>query len=157
MKFNELNLTKKKSEVRVGRGISAGRGKTAGRGTKGQKARTGKKLRAGFEGGQNPLMMRTPKLKGFKSKRVPAQVVYSENLSLLSGKIADNFSLAAAGLIADPYHPVKIITRGEVGKAFTVQVQSASKTAIAAIEKAGGTFSAQAIPQRESTAPATEA
>lgn len=151
MKFNELNLTKKKSIIRVGRGISAGRGKTAGRGTKGQKARTGKKIRAGFEGGQNPLMSRIPKLKGFKSRRVGAQVVYTGNLQLVPGKTIDNFTLFEAGLIADPYHTVKIITRGDVAKGLKISVQKASSSAIEAIEKAGGTFAPADTPRHISS------
>lgn len=157
MKFHELDMQKKTNKTRVGRGISAGQGKTAGRGTKGQKARTGKKIAPGFEGGQNPLMMRIPKLKGFKSKRAKAQVVYTENLQLVSGKVIDNFTLTEASLIANPYHAVKIITRGEVAKAFTVKVQNASKSAIELIEKAGGTFEAVAVPKREKTAEKKEA
>lgn len=148
MKFNELAKTKKPNKLRVGRGISAGRGKTAGRGTKGQNARTGKKLRAGFEGGQNPLMTRIPKLKGFKSKRAKAQIVYTENLQLVNAKTINNFSLFEAGLIADPYHAVKIITRGDVAKAAAVKVQSASKAAEAAIIKAGGSFEQVSVPKR---------
>lgn len=151
MKIHELDITKKPAKTRVGRGISAGKGKTAGRGTKGQNARTGKKLRPGFEGGQNPLMQRIPKLKGFKSKRAKAQIVYTENLQLVSGKVIDNFTLTESGLIANPYHAVKIITRGDVAKAFTVKIQSASASAVTAIEKAGGTFESVAVPQREKT------
>lgn len=151
MKFHELNTPKKPGRTRVGRGISAGGGKTAGRGTKGQNARTGKKLRPGFEGGQNPLMLRLPKLKGFKSSHVKAQIVYTENLQLVGGKTVDNFSLASAGLIADPYHAVKIITRGSVAKVFTVKVQQASRSAAAAIVKAGGTFESTAVPKRSVT------
>lgn len=151
MKIHELDMHKKQSKTRVGRGISAGKGKTAGRGTKGQKARTGKKLRPGFEGGQNPLMMRIPKLKGFKSPRAKAQIVYTENLQFVPGKTIDNFTLTEAGLIANPYHAVKIITRGEVKKAFVVKVQNASKSAVELIEKAGGTFEATTVPQREKT------
>ncbi len=148
MKVHELTVESKKNNTRVGRGISAGKGKTAGRGTKGQKSRTGKKLRAGFEGGQNPLMMRIPKLKGFKQWRAQAQVVYTKNLSLLKGKTADNFTMFEAGLIADPYHSVKVITKGEVSKAYDLKVQSASKSAVELIEKAGGTFTSVAVPQR---------
>lgn len=151
MKFHELDMQKKAAKTRAGRGISAGKGKTAGRGTKGQKARTGKKLRPGFEGGQNPLMMRIPKLKGFKSSRAKAQIVYTENLQFVGGKTVDNFTLTEAGLIANPYHAVKIITRGEVKKAFTVKVQNASKSAAELIEKAGGSFENVAVPQREKT------
>ncbi len=156
MKFHELDMTKKKSKNRVGRGISAGQGKTAGRGTKGQKARTGKKIRAGFEGGQNSLMTRIPKLKGFKSHFAKAQVVYTENLQLVGGKVIDNFTLTEAGLIAQPFAAVKIITRGEVSKAFTVKVQGASASAVELIEKAGGSFEKTAVPQREA-APTEEA
>ncbi len=148
MKFHELNVEKKKSKTRVGRGISAGKGKTAGRGTKGQKSRTGKKLRPGFEGGQNPLMRSIPKLKGFKSSRAKSQVVYTENLALVKGKSIDNFSLFEAGLIGDPYHATKIITRGAVAKAYDIKVQGASKSAVVEIEKAGGSFSATTVPQR---------
>lgn len=151
MKFHELDMSKKKSKTRVGRGISAGQGKTAGRGTKGQRARTGKKLRAGFEGGQNSLMTRIPKLKGFKSHYVKAQVVYTENLQLVDGKVIDNFTLTEAGLIGNPYAAVKIITRGDVSKAFTVKVQGASASAAELIKKAGGSFEKTAVPQREKT------
>lgn len=151
MKFHELDMQKKQTKTRVGRGISAGKGKTAGRGTKGQKARTGKKLRPGFEGGQNPLMMRIPKLKGFKSPRAKAQIVYTENLQFVSGKNIDNFTLTEAGLIANPYHAVKIITRGDVKKAFSVKVQNVSKSAQQLIEKAGGSFESTEVPQRAKT------
>lgn len=149
MKVHELNGQDGKNKKRVGRGISAGQGKTAGRGTKGQKARTGKKIRPGFEGGQNPLMMRIPKLKGFKSHRPKPQIVYTENLQMLTGKTVDNLTLTEAGLIASPFHGVKIITRGEVKKAYNVKVQAASASAVAMIEKAGGTYEAVPTPQRE--------
>ena len=89
MKFNELQVGRNKSGKRVGRGISAGQGKTAGRGTKGQGARTGSSKRPGFEGGQNPLMQRLPKLPGFKSKAVRAEVVYTSQLDQFAGKTAD--------------------------------------------------------------------
>ena len=151
MKFHELDMQKKKSKNRVGRGISAGQGKTAGRGTKGQNARTGKKLRAGFEGGQNSLMTRIPKLKGFKSFKAKAQIVYTGNRQFVEGKLVDNFTLTEAQLIANPYHAVKIITRGEIKKVFTVKVQGASKSAVELIEKAGGSFESVAVPQRAVT------
>lgn len=140
MKFNDLQVDGHKDRKRVGRGISAGQGKTAGRGTKGQGARTGHKHYATFMGGQGPLMQRVPKRHGFKSLRVPAQVVYTDMLSGLADKTADNMSLTEAGLIVSPYHAVKIILRGEVTGKVTVKVQAASKGAVAAIEKAGGSF-----------------
>lgn len=140
MKFNELETTANKDKKRVGRGISAGQGKTAGRGTKGQKARTGKKIRATFMGGQGPLVRRIPKKRGFKSLRVPAQVVYTDQLEALAGKTADNMTLAEAGLITTPYHTVKVITRGELTGKVDVKVQAASKGAQEIIAKAGGSF-----------------
>jgi large subunit ribosomal protein L15 len=86
MKYNELNIEANKSKTRVGRGIAAGKGKTAGRGTKGQHSRTGSTRRPGFEGGQNPLMQRLPKLRGFKSFKVPAETIYTGQLEQFGGK-----------------------------------------------------------------------
>lgn len=146
MKVHELQVDGHKDKKRVGRGISAGGGKTAGRGTKGQKARTGKKIRATFMGGQGSLMQRIPKHRGFKSLHVPAQVVYTDMLSELAGKVANNKSLAEAGLISTPYHTVKIILRGEVTGKVDVKVQAASQGAKEAIAKAGGTFEKAEVP-----------
>jgi large subunit ribosomal protein L15 len=151
MKFNDLTLTIKKNKIRPGRGISAGRGKTAGRGTKGQNARTGKKLRAGFEGGQNSLMTRVPKLKGFKSKRTKAQIVYTGNLQLVNGKNINNQTLFADGLIGSEFQAVKIISRGEIKGAYKVSVQAISASAKAAIEKAGGSVEVSETPKRQAT------
>ncbi|MES2970791.1 MAG: 50S ribosomal protein L15 [Patescibacteria group bacterium] len=139
MKFHELNVTANEKARRVGRGISAGRGKTAGRGTKGQNSRTGNGRRPGFEGGQNPLMQRLPKLRGFRSIRVKMEALYTGQLGQFSGTV-DNFTLASAGLISSPYVQVKLITKGEVTKKVTVKLQAASVTAIAAIQKQGGSF-----------------
>jgi len=156
MKIHELNATPNKDRKRVGRGISAGGGKTAGRGTKGQNARTGKKLRAGFEGGQLPLMKRIPKKRGFRSIRVPAQVVYTNQLDNLKGKTADNQTLAEAGLVATPYHAVKIVLQGELKKAVTVKVQGATAGAVEAIKAAGGSFEKVETPRKASTKKKTE-
>lgn len=145
MKFNDLTVSKSKSAKRVGRGISAGQGKTAGRGTKGQKARTGSSRKPGFEGGQNPLMQRLPKLHGFKSHRVKAENVYTGQLDGLKGKTVDNFTLAEAGLVTNPHVSVKLLVKGELSKAVTVKLQAASENAVAAIQKAGGSF--EATPQ----------
>lgn len=139
MSYNNLQVQAKKSSKRVGRGISAGQGKTAGRGTKGQKARAGFSQRPGFEGGQNPLMQRFPKLRGFTSHRVAPEVVYTGDLDQL-GSTVDNVALADAGLVTSTYCRVKIVVKGEVAKKHIVSLQGASKTAIAAIEKAGGSF-----------------
>lgn len=139
MGYHNLQVASKKSPKRVGRGISAGQGKTAGRGTKGQKARTGFSQRPGFEGGQNPLMQRFPKLRGFTSHRVAPEVVYTGDLDQLGANV-DNAALAEAGLVSSAFCKVKIVVKGEVSKKHTVSLQAASKTAIAAIEKAGGSF-----------------
>ena len=145
MKYNDLKVEKNTRPSRKGRGISAGQGKTAGRGTKGQKARTGhRKMPAGFMGGQRAIMQAVPKLKGFKSFHPKAEVVYTDRLNDLKGKI-DNFVLAAHSLISSPYVKVKIITRGELTAKIDLETQFASKTAIAAIKKAGGSFKQVAI------------
>ena len=150
MKYNELQIAANKDRKRVGRGIAAGGGKTAGRGTKGQKARTGKKLRATFSGGSGALVRRAPKGKGFKSIKAPAQVVYVDHLNAFKGKTVDNFTLAEAGMIADPFAAVKIIARGEITVPVTLQVSGASKSVQAAITKAGGTFVKTAVPLKVS-------
>lgn len=149
MKYNELQVSANKSKIRVGRGIAAGRGKTAGRGTKGQGARTGKKLRATFQGGQNSIVKATPKTRGFKSLAKPAQVVYLDHLNDLAGDV-DNFRLFEEGYISTPFHKVKVISRGELNEKVVLKVQAASKSAIAAIEKAGGKFEKVATPLKQS-------
>lgn len=150
MKYNELQVMANKDRKRVGRGIAAGQGKTAGRGTKGQGARTGKKLGAMFQGGSGPLVRRTPKARGFKSLKSPAQVVYLDHLNAFKGKTADNFTLFEAGLIATPFHTVKIISRGELTEKVTLRVQGASASVKAAVEKAGGSFEAVPTPIKKS-------
>lgn len=152
MKYSDLNLTKNKSGKRVGRGIAAGQGKTAGRGTKGQKSRTGSSRKPGFEGGQNPLMQKLPKLRGFKSHKPSAEVVYTGQLDSISDKIIDTTVLAEAGLASSPYVTVKLIVKGELTKPKTVRLQTASAQAIAAVEKAGGSFEATARTGRTATA-----
>lgn len=147
MKIHELQVDSHKTKRRVGRGISAGQGKTAGRGTKGQNARTGKKLRPTFMGGQGSLMQRIPKKRGFKSFRVPAQVVYTGQLEVLAGKTADNNTLYEAGLVNTPFHVVKIIVGGELKGKVAVKVQAASSGAQEAISKAGGSFVKTDVPQ----------
>lgn len=150
-KYNDLDVSSSKSRKRVGRGISSGYGKTAGRGTKGQGARTGKKLGATFTGGQLPLVQGIPKLRGFKSKRVPAQVVYSDQLNDIKGAKVDNHKLHEAGLIATPFHSVKIIARGDLTSKATVEVAGMSAGVMAALEKNGGKFVKTAVPLQKST------
>lgn len=153
MKVHELNVSSHRARKRVGRGISAGQGKTAGRGTKGQKARTGHKFGPTFMGGQGPIVQRLPMLRGFKSIRTPAQVVYTNQLEAFKGKTADNFTLAEAKLIATPYHTVKIILKGELTAAVSIKAQGASKGALEAITKAGGSFEKVATPIKQSRKP----
>ncbi len=157
MKYNELQLTANRDKKRVGRGISAGGGKTAGRGTKGQKARTGKKLAATFQGGQRALVQAVPKARGFKTLRTPAQVVYLDHLNAFKGKLVDNMSLFEAGLIATPFHTVKVIARGELTEKVDLKVQAASKSVQEAIKKAGGTFEKIATPLKQSSKEAEKA
>jgi large subunit ribosomal protein L15 len=124
-------------KTRVGRGEGS-KGKTAGRGTKGTKARN--QVPSNFEGGQMPLHMRLPKLKGFTSPfRVEYQVV---NLDRLSGLYPDGGEvtvedLAAKGAVR-PGRPVKVLGDGEAGAAFTVSAHKFSKSAREKIEAAGG-------------------
>ncbi len=148
MKYNDLVVEKNTRPSRKGRGISAGQGKTAGRGTKGQKARTGhRKMPAGFMGGQRAIMQAVPKLKGFKSIHPKAEVVYTDRLNELSGKV-DNYALAEAALISSPFAKVKVITRGELTSKIELETQFASASAVEAIKKAGGSFKKVAILKR---------
>ncbi|MBQ6414366.1 50S ribosomal protein L15 [Candidatus Saccharibacteria bacterium] len=140
MKYNDLVVEKNARPSRKGRGIAAGQGKTAGRGTKGQKSRTGhRKMPTGFMGGQRAIMQAVPKLKGFKSFHAKAEVVYTDRLNELSGKV-DNVKLAEVALISSPYVKVKVITRGELKSKIELETQFASKSAVEAIKKAGGSF-----------------
>jgi large subunit ribosomal protein L15 len=150
MKYNELQPAPKKSPKRVGRGIAAGQGKTAGRGTKGQGSRTGSSKKPGFEGGQNPLMQRLPKLHGFKSFKVRAENVFTDQLNDL-GATVDNQVLADKGLVSSPYVRVKLLNRGEVTAKVTVTLQGASETAVEAVQKAGGSFKATGRVARPTT------
>ena len=148
MKYNDLVVEKNTRPTRKGRGIAAGQGKTAGRGTKGQKARTGhRKMPAGFMGGQRAIMQAVPKLKGFKSFHPKAEVVYIDSLNELSGKV-DNYVMAEAGLISSPFVKTKVISRGELKSKVELETQFASKTAVEAIKKAGGSFKKVAILKR---------
>jgi large subunit ribosomal protein L15 len=126
-----------KRKKRVGRGIAGKGGKTAGRGTKGQKAK--RTIPATFEGGQMPLHMRLPKLKGFNNPfRVEYQginldVIEESELSEISPAILHGKGLAHKGAL------VKVLGRGELTRAVTVKAHAFSKSAEAAITAAGGT------------------
>jgi len=156
MKYNQLDIAKHKSGKRVGRGIAAGQGKTAGRGTKGQMSRTGSSKRPGFEGGQNPLMQRLPKLPGFTSHKTRMEVIYTGQLDAFSGKTADAEALAAAGLISSAFVKVKVISKGEVTKKVTVKAQAISASALAAVQSAGGSYEKVKINARPASVKKTE-
>jgi large subunit ribosomal protein L15 len=128
----------KKKKIRVGRGEGGRRGKTAGRGTKGLKARS--KLRPGFEGGQTPLAMRLPKLKGFKNpnKEMFAIVNLSAFEAFDSGSEVTPEGLREMGLIRHRGR-VKVLAEGDLDKALTVKAHAFSASARQKIEKAGGT------------------
>ena len=143
MQLNDLRPAEgaKKARKRIGRGNASGHGTTAGRGTKGQLSRTGGGKGAGFEGGQQPLAMRLPKLPGFTNRN---RVEYAPvNVSRLEEKFADGdtvdtASLIAAGIIKREYELVKVLGNGEITKKLTVKVDKVSASAKAKIEAAGG-------------------
>jgi len=127
---------------RLGCGESSGHGKTSGKGHKGQKARSGGSIRLGFEGGQMPLIRRLPK-RGFNNAqfKIRFAVVNLDSLNAFdNGATVNEASLLEAGLIRRPYDAVKILGSGELTKKLTIDVDKASETAKAAIEKAGGSL-----------------
>lgn len=146
MELNELtdNQGARHRKMRVGRGIGSGKGKTCGRGGKGQTARTGVAIK-GFEGGQMPLHRRLPK-RGFNNiSRVEYAVLNVQDLQraidakkLDAKKDVTREALVAAGLIKATALEVKLLGKGAITSNVTVEVAKASKTAIAAVEKAGG-------------------
>jgi len=146
MELNKIadNPGARHNRKRVGRGIGSGLGKTAGRGGKGQTARKGG-AKPGFEGGQMPIYRRLPK-RGFNK---PNAVHYNEiNIGLVERAIAANKldakspvtleALVAAGVINRPLAGVRLLGKGELTSKVTFEVHHASKGAIAAVEKAGG-------------------
>jgi len=147
MRIHELNTKRSRQPIRKGRGISAGRGKTAGRGTKGQNSRTGGGVRPGFEGGQNPLSARLPKLAGFNSRRQPAQAITTGDLNRVKAKTINNQVLAEAGVVDSPDRPIKVIAGGKLTAAKTVNLQGASPAADKAISRAGGQFIISPAPK----------
>ncbi|EQB17592.1 MULTISPECIES: 50S ribosomal protein L15 [Novosphingobium] len=147
MKLNDIrdNAGARHRRIRVGRGIGSGKGKTAGRGQKGAKARSGVSIN-GFEGGQMPLHMRLPK-RGFSNKKFAKD--YAEvNLGMIqkaieSGKldisgVVDHAVLQAAGLARGGKDGVRLLAKGELTEKVEFNVAGASKSAVAAVEKAGG-------------------
>ena len=146
MSLNNLRPPKgaKHAKKRVGRGQGSGNGKTAGRGHKGQKSRSGYKFKRGFEGGQMPLHRRVPK-RGFHNPfRVEYEVVNLDTLGLRfdAGTVITPELLREQRLVPNGKALVKVLGRGEVGKALTVRVHKFSKEAAAKIAAAGGTAEA---------------
>jgi large subunit ribosomal protein L15 len=169
MKLHDLRPAEgsRKKRMRVGRGIAAGKGKTAGRGTKGQKARTGGTIQPWFEGGQTPIHVRVPKLRGFRNPfRIEYEVVNVGRINDLAetgildapelaaaadtaktpakaGKPAPvtitSDILAAVGLVRSLDKPLKVLGHGDVTRSLFVVADAFSKSAIAKIESAGGT------------------
>jgi large subunit ribosomal protein L15 len=143
MKQHEMKAPKgaRHAVRRLGRGISMGQGKTGGRGTKGQKARTGGSIPGWFEGGQTPIHMRIPKMRGFKNRfRSPFVAVNVDRLSdyALDGKVTPD-TLAAKGLVRTDAK-IKILANGEVNGKFEVHAHAVSATARDKIESAGGSI-----------------
>jgi large subunit ribosomal protein L15 len=147
MKLSDIadNAGSRKKRMRVGRGIGSGKGKTAGRGGKGQTARSGVRIK-GFEGGQMPLHRRLPK-RGFTNI---FRVEYAEiNLDRIQQAVDSKLidvketvnveSLVKSGVIRRAKGGVRLLGRGELKAKLAVEVHGASKSAIAAVEKAGGT------------------
>lgn len=132
----------RKSRRRVGRGISSGQGKTAGKGTKGQLARSGPGLPGWFEGGQTPIHMRIPKMRGFKNTRFRSSYV-GVNVGRLGeyavdGKVTPE-TLAAKGLVRADAR-VKVLAEGDVKERYEVHAHAVSATARQKIESAGGSI-----------------
>jgi large subunit ribosomal protein L15 len=161
MRLNQLsdNLGSRKARIRVGRGIGSGKGKTAGRGGKGQTARTGVAIN-GFEGGQMPLHMRMPK-RGFNNvHRLNYVEVNVGRLQqavdagkLEAGATVDGAALVAAGVIRRQRDGVRLLAKGEITAKLSIKVAGASKAAIAAVEKAGG--SVEVTAPKKAAAPET--
>jgi large subunit ribosomal protein L15 len=160
MKLSDIadNAGSRKKRMRVGRGIGSGKGKTAGRGGKGQTARSGVRIK-GFEGGQMPLHRRLPK-RGFNNIfRVEFAEINLDRLQdAIDAKLVDvketvnAESLVKSGVIRRAKGGVRLLGRGELKARLNIEVHGASKSAIAAVEKAGGTIKILAPVEKEGEA-----
>ena len=174
MKLHDLRPAEgsSRAKTRVGRGIAGGKGKTAGRGTKGQKARAGGSIPAWFEGGQTPLHMRIPKLRGFKNAfKVRYEIVNLGDIARLAelgrfepgempnaGTKSKNPApitvnaeiLRGVGLVRTVKKPLKVLGggEGELSTALFVVADSFSRSAISKIEAAGGSVSVLEVPKK---------
>ena len=142
MRINDAQPQKgsKKRPRRVGRGISAGQGASAGLGMRGQNSRSGAGTRPGFEGGQQPLYRRVPKLKGFPiiNRKEYTTINVSRLTSLSANTEVTLTSLKEAGVITAVNGPLKILGDGELNIALKVQAAAFTATAKSKIEAAGG-------------------
>ena len=146
MKLNELsdNPGAAKKRMRVGRGPGSGKGKTAGRGIKGQKSRSGVAIK-GYEGGQMPLYQRLPK-RGFNNINRKRYAVV--NLGLIqkfidAGKLGEEITeteLVDSGLVRRRRDGIRVLSKGELTSKVSITVTGASKSAVEAVEKAGGSL-----------------
>jgi large subunit ribosomal protein L15 len=173
----DLNLSNlqpaqpRETRKRVGRGMGSGKGRYSGRGIKGQKSRAGSHyMRAGFEGGQMPLMMRIPKLRGSTSKdampvgpfRTYTQPVNLKDLDRFeAGEEVTPESLKAKGLIRTVRKDVKLLGVGDLSKKLKITVHAASASAREKVEAAGGTLTLLKEPKvkkakKHKAAPKTE-
>lgn len=153
MKLNQLsdNAGARKSRMRVGRGIGSGKGKTGGRGVKGQKSRSGVAIK-GYEGGQMPIHMRLPK-RGFnKPNRKKFAIINIGKLqeAIDAGKLdakspLTEDALVECGLARRKLDGIRLLGKGEIKASVTVEVTGASKTAVEAVEKAGGTVTVTTV------------
>lgn len=155
MKLNQLsdNVGARKPRKRVGRGASSGLGKTSGKGQKGQKSRSGVAV-SGFEGGQMPLYRRLPKRgftnifrKEYREINLGALQKAIDAKKIDASKAVDTAALKSAGLIKTPKDGVRLLAKGELNTKITIEVAGASKAAVAAVEKAGGSVIVTAPPK----------
>lgn len=154
MKLNQLsdNPGATRARKRIGRGIGSGTGKTAGKGHKGQKARSGVAVK-GFEGGQMPLYRRLPK-RGFTNifRKDYAEVNVGRLQTAIDAKKLDPKAtvtaqvLKEAGVIRRVKDGIRLLGKGELSVALTIEAAGASKAAVEAVEKAGGKVDIQAPP-----------
>jgi large subunit ribosomal protein L15 len=157
MKLSDIadNAGSRKKRMRVGRGIGSGKGKTSGRGGKGQTARSGVRIK-GFEGGQMPLHRRLPK-RGFNNIfRLDFVEVNLDRIqqaidakSLDAGATIDAAALVKSRVLRRAKDGVRLLGRGEIKAKVNIEVHGASKSAIAAVEKAGGTVKILAPAKKE--------
>jgi len=160
MKLSDLadNAGSRKKRMRVGRGIGSGKGKTSGRGGKGQTARSGVRIK-GFEGGQMPLHRRLPK-RGFNNVfRVEyAEINLDRIQQAIDAKAIDAASainaesLVKAGVLRRAKAGVRLLGRGEIKTKINIEVHGASKSAVEAVEKAGGSVKILAPAKEEGEA-----